>query len=170
MQVPRERRYHIQSERGGGITVFWIDIDPFPDLHHWRIVTLMSRILASMSWGESQMLSRKRHLNPYLSTTRSYTICRRSLHTPLIICWFLSPMCPPPGPCFVTHPNSRGRNHAHYSATAITLRYIFALSYNSLTPWINVITCIVYRFEHIGAIIASYSYRSRLRDQHYCFY
>ncbi len=36
---------------------------------------------------------------------------------------------------------------------AITLRYIFVLSYKALTLWINVIAFISYRSEHIGAVI-----------------
>ncbi len=42
------------------------------------------------------------------------------------------------------------------------LRYVFALSYNVLTLWRNVIASISYRFDHIGAVIASYSNRSKL--------
>jgi hypothetical protein len=55
------------------------------------------------------------------------------------------------------------------SVIAITLRYIFALSYNVLTLWRKIIASISYRSEHIGAIIASYSYRSKLIDQRHCF-
>ncbi len=39
------------------------------------------------------------------------------------------------------------------------------LSYNVVTLWRNVIASISYRSEHIGAIIASYSYRSKPIDQ-----
>jgi hypothetical protein len=67
-------------------------------------------------------------------------------------------------------PNSRGRHLKRYSVIAITLRYVFALSYNVLTLWRNVIAYISYRSEHVGAVIASYSYRSKLIDQRYRFY
>jgi hypothetical protein len=50
------------------------------------------------------------------------------------------------------------------------ITYVFALSYNALTLWRNVIASISYRPEHVGAIIASYSYRSKLMDQHYHSY
>jgi hypothetical protein len=49
------------------------------------------------------------------------------------------------------------------------LRYVSALLYNVLTLWRNIIASISYSSEHIGAIIASYSYRSKLIDQRYCF-
>jgi hypothetical protein len=58
----------------------------------------------------------------------------------------------------------------HYSIIAITLRYVFSLSYNALKLKINVIAFISYRSEHIGIVIASYSYRSKLKDQRYRFY
>ncbi len=56
-----------------------------------------------------------------------------------------------------------------YSGIAITLRYIFALSHSDLTLLRSVIAAIIYRFGHIGAVIASYSYCSKLIYQHYCF-
>ncbi len=58
-----------------------------------------------------------------------------------------------------THPGGRGRHLKRYSVIAITLHYIFALSYNVLTLWRNVIASISYRSEHIGAVINSISYR-----------
>ncbi len=54
-----------------------------------------------------------------------------------------------------------------YSVLAVTLFDDFALSYNGLTLWRNVIGPISYCSEHIGAVIASYSYRSKLTDQHF---
>jgi hypothetical protein len=56
-----------------------------------------------------------------------------------------------------------------HSVIAITLHYVSALSYNVLTLWRNVIASISYRSEQIGAVIASYSYCSKLMDQRYCF-
>ncbi len=56
------------------------------------------------------------------------------------------------------------------SVIAITLRYVFALSYNVLPLWRNVIAFIRYRFKHIVAFIASHRYRSKLINQRYCFY
>jgi hypothetical protein len=56
------------------------------------------------------------------------------------------------------------------SVVAISLRYVFALSNNSLTLLGSVIDSIIYRTRHIDAVIASYSYCSKLIDQHYCFY
>ncbi len=61
----------------------------------------------------------------------------------------------------------RGRYLKRYNVIAITLRYVFALSYNALTLWRNVIASISYRSEHIRDVIASYSYRSKLIDQRY---
>jgi hypothetical protein len=55
------------------------------------------------------------------------------------------------------------------SIITITPRYVYVLSYNALTLWKNVIASISYSSEHIGASIASYSYHSKLLDQHYCF-
>jgi hypothetical protein len=55
------------------------------------------------------------------------------------------------------------------SVIAITLRYVFALSYNILTLWRNVVASISYCSEHIGADIASDSCRSKLIDQRYRF-
>jgi hypothetical protein len=52
------------------------------------------------------------------------------------------------------------------SVIAIMLHYIFALLYNALTLWRNIIA----RSEHIGAVIASYSYGSKHIHQSYCFY
>jgi hypothetical protein len=57
-----------------------------------------------------------------------------------------------------------GRHLKHYSVIAITLRYVFALSYNALTLWRNVIATISYRPGQIGAVIASYSYRFKHID------
>jgi hypothetical protein len=68
---------------------------------------------------------------------------------------------------YVVH---RGRHLKRYSVIAITLRYVFAFSYNVLTLRRNVVTSISYRSEHIGAIIASDTYRSKLIDQRYRFY
>ncbi len=45
---------------------------------------------------------------------------------------------------------------------ATALRYVFALSYRALTFRRDVIASISYRSEHIGAVIASHSYRSKL--------
>jgi hypothetical protein len=56
------------------------------------------------------------------------------------------------------------------SVIAITLRYVFALSYNALTLWRNIIASVSYRFEHLEAVIASYSYCSELVDKCYCSY
>jgi hypothetical protein len=64
----------------------------------------------------------------------------------------------------------RGWHVKCYNVIAITLCYVFALSYNALTLWRNVIDSISYRSEHIGAVIASYSYRSNLIDKRYRFY
>ncbi len=50
---------------------------------------------------------------------------------------------------------------------AIKLRYLFALSCNTLSLRRNVIVSIINRSEHMGAVIASYSYRSKFIDQHY---
>jgi hypothetical protein len=52
----------------------------------------------------------------------------------------------------------------------ITLHYIFALSHSSLTLQRNNIASIVYRSGHIGVIITSDSYCSKLTDQCYCLY
>jgi hypothetical protein len=56
------------------------------------------------------------------------------------------------------------------SVIALYLRYVFALSHNSLTLLRSIITSNIYCSGHIGAIIASYSYCSKLIDQRYCFY
>jgi hypothetical protein len=65
---------------------------------------------------------------------------------------------------------SRGRHLKRYSVIAITLNYVFALSYNVLTLWRNVVASISYRSEHIGADITYDSYCSKLIDQRYHFY
>jgi hypothetical protein len=62
-----------------------------------------------------------------------------------------------------------GRHLKRYSVIAIMLRYIFALSYNVVTLWRNIIGSISYRSGYIGDVIASYSYRSKLIDQRYRF-
>jgi hypothetical protein len=41
------------------------------------------------------------------------------------------------------------------SVISITLRYVFALSHDALTLLRSVIASIIYRCEHIGAVIAS---------------
>ncbi len=56
------------------------------------------------------------------------------------------------------------------SVTSIMLHYVFALSDNALTLWRNVIAFVSYRSEHIGAVIASKSHRSKLLNKRYCFY
>jgi hypothetical protein len=50
------------------------------------------------------------------------------------------------------------RQTKHYSLIAKTPRYVFSLLYNALTLWRNVIASIGYCSEHLGAVIASYSY------------
>jgi hypothetical protein len=52
--------------------------------------------------------------------------------------------------------------HDHYSTTAITLRYIYALSQNASTLWRKVIAFQSYRSRLMEIVIAFYSYRSRL--------
>jgi hypothetical protein len=64
----------------------------------------------------------------------------------------------------------RGRRLKRYSVISIMLRYVAALSHNALTLLRSVIASIIYRFGHFYAIIASYSYCSKLRGQRYCFY
>jgi hypothetical protein len=56
------------------------------------------------------------------------------------------------------------------SVIALYLRYVFALSHNSLILLRSIITSNIYCSGHIGAIIASYSCCSKLIDQRYCFY
>ncbi len=56
------------------------------------------------------------------------------------------------------------------SVITITLRYVFALSYNVLTLWRSVIASITYRSEHIGAVIPSYSCHSNIINQRYRHY
>jgi hypothetical protein len=63
----------------------------------------------------------------------------------------------------------RGRHLKRYSVISITLRYISALSH-TLTLLKSLITYIIYLSVHIGAVIASYSYCSKLIGQRYCFY
>jgi hypothetical protein len=65
---------------------------------------------------------------------------------------------------------SRGRHLKRYSVISITLSYVFASSQNTLTLLGSVIASIIYRSRHIGAVIASYGYCSKLIDQRYCFY
>jgi hypothetical protein len=57
-----------------------------------------------------------------------------------------------------------------YSDIAITLHYDFSLSHNALILSRIVITSNSYRSEHVGPIIASYSYRSDVTDKHYHIY
>jgi hypothetical protein len=57
--------------------------------------------------------------------------------------------------------DTRGRHLKHYSVISITLRYVFALLLNALPLW-RVIASIIYRSRHIGAVITSYSYCSKL--------
>ncbi len=64
----------------------------------------------------------------------------------------------------------RGRHLKRYRVVAITQRYVFALSYDVLTLWRNVVASISYRSEHIGALIAYDSCRSKIIDQRYRFY
>ncbi len=65
--------------------------------------------------------------------------------------------------------NSRSEVGA-LSVIAFTLRYDFALSHNALTLMRSVITSIIYRTGHIGAVIAFYSYCYKLTNQRYRFY
>jgi hypothetical protein len=48
--------------------------------------------------------------------------------------------------------------------------YIFAFSQNALTLLRSVIAFIIYRFGHIGAVIASYTYFFELIDQLLLFF
>ncbi len=57
-----------------------------------------------------------------------------------------------------------------YSVTAITLCYDFALLNNAFQPSRTVIASNSYRSVHIGAVIASYSYRSDIIDKRYHIY
>jgi hypothetical protein len=56
------------------------------------------------------------------------------------------------------------------TVTAITLRYIFALSHNASTLWRKVIAFHSYRSWLMGTVIASYSYHSRLIGNVIAFY
>jgi hypothetical protein len=57
-----------------------------------------------------------------------------------------------------------GRHLKRYSIIAITLRYDFALSHNAFTLSNS------YHAEHIGPVIAYYSYRSDIIDKRYRIY
>jgi hypothetical protein len=50
------------------------------------------------------------------------------------------------------------------------LHYVFVLLHNALTVLRSVIASIIYHSRHIGAVIASYNYFSKLIYQLYCFY
>jgi hypothetical protein len=56
----------------------------------------------------------------------------------------------------------------HHGVISMTLRYIFASSLNTLTLLKSIITYIIYHFDHISAVIASYSYCNNLIDQWHC--
>jgi hypothetical protein len=64
----------------------------------------------------------------------------------------------------------RGWHPYRYSVTAIMLRYDFALSHNAFIFTRIVIASNSYHFEHIEPVIASYSYRSNVKDKRYRIY
>jgi hypothetical protein len=66
--------------------------------------------------------------------------------------------------------SGRGRHLKRYSVILLTLRYVFALLHNALTLLRSVIASFTYRSGHMGAVVASYSYCSKLIDQRYRFY
>jgi hypothetical protein len=57
-----------------------------------------------------------------------------------------------------------------YSGISITIHYVFVLSHNAVTLIRSVIASIVYFSGHKGAVIASYSYCSKLIENRYYFY
>jgi hypothetical protein len=67
-------------------------------------------------------------------------------------------------------PLNRGWHHRRYSCVALTLRYDFALSRNAFILYRIEIDSNSHRPEHKGFIIASYSYRSNVKGQHYRIY
>ncbi len=63
-----------------------------------------------------------------------------------------------------------GRHFKRFIVISITPRYVFELLHKALTHVRNAIATIIYRSGHIVAILASYSYCSKLIDQRYCFH
>ncbi len=123
---------------------------------------IQSRLLVKTISGSLQ--PQLFYLNEIFFTSKTMYIVPVTIPVPILVLVLVMSI-----PVSKSMPMSRGRHLKCYSVIAITLRYVFALSYNVLTLWRNLIASISYRSEHIGAVFASYSYRSKLIDQRYCF-
>jgi hypothetical protein len=64
----------------------------------------------------------------------------------------------------------RGRHLKRYCVISITLHCVSSLLQNAFTLLKSIIAYIIYRSEHIGAVIASYCYWYKLQYKRYCSY